>query len=395
MYELKEIRQWIRNELETCLAFWLQHGLDRKHGGFYTCLDREGNLYSADKSVWFQGRAAWLFSELCRTYGRKPEWEEAASSCIDFLEKYCVNHNAGGRLYFTVTGDGKPLRQRRYWHSEDFYIMGNAAYGALTGNKEPLERAQKYYEMVYKLNKGLLADPVGLPPKTIPETRSTRGLAKLMMQLNVSGILEDCDPKNRTLYRQRAKESARDIVRFHFKEDLGCTLESVGPEGEFYRDSAETRIVNPGHDLECSWFLFDLACREGDAGLKETAFRMYKFALEKGWDDEYEGLYSFIDALGKPLEMYEHDMKFWWPHTELIIASLKFYLDTKDKTYLDWLLRAVNYCRTHHCDGEYGEWYGYLRRDGVPTTGAVKGTIYKGPFHVPRMLMIADALPQA
>jgi N-acylglucosamine 2-epimerase len=395
MYELKEIKQWIRNELDSCLSFWLRYGLDCEHDGFYTCLDRKGNVYSTDKSVWFQGRAAWLFSELCRTYGRKPEWEKAASSCIGFLEEYCINHNAEGRLYFTVTGDGKPLRQRRYWHSEDFYIMGNAAYGALTGNKIYLERAREYYEMIYKLNMGLLADPIGLPPKTILETRNTRGLAKLMMQLNISGILEDCDPENQDLYRQRAKESARDIVRFHFKEDLGCTLESVGPEGEFYPDSSETRIVNPGHDIECSWFLFDLACREGDADLKETAFRMYKFALERGWDDEYGGLYSFIDALGKPLEKYEHDMKFWWPHTELIIASIKFYLATKDKTYLDWLIKTVNYCRIHHCDREYGEWYGYLRRDGVPAVGAVKGTTYKGPFHLPRMLMIADVLLQS
>jgi N-acylglucosamine 2-epimerase len=38
------------------------------------------------------------------------------------------------------------------------------------------------------------------------------------------------------------------------------------------------------------------------------------------------------------------------------------------------------------------EWYGYLRRDGVPSRGDAKGTAFKGPFHLPRMLMIADSL---
>ena len=42
---------------------------------------------------------------------------------LDFLEEHCINHEAGGRLYFTVTEDGKPLRQRRYCFSEAFYAL--------------------------------------------------------------------------------------------------------------------------------------------------------------------------------------------------------------------------------------------------------------------------------
>ena len=37
-------------------------------------------------------------------------------------------------------------------------------------------------------------------------------------------------------------------------------------------------------------------------------------------------------------------------------------------------------------DPEYGEWFGYLRRDGKPTEPPCKGHTYKGPFHVMRML---------
>ncbi len=39
-------------------------------------------------------------------------------------------------------------------------------------------------------------------------------------------------------------------------------------------------------------------------------------------------------------------------------------------------------------DPEHGEWYGYLHRDGrisVP----LKGNLWKGPFHIPRMQMMA------
>ena len=53
---LLESLAWIRQELDRCQRFWLDHGMDPVNGGIYTCLDREGNVCSTDKSVWTQGR---------------------------------------------------------------------------------------------------------------------------------------------------------------------------------------------------------------------------------------------------------------------------------------------------------------------------------------------------
>ena len=118
---LKQTQTWVREELARCVDFWLKNGMDHEHGGVYTCLDRTGRIYSTDKSVWMQGRCGWIFAYLCHVYGTRPEWLEASKSCLDFLEQYCINPNANGRMYFTVTADGKPLRQRRYYFSEAFY----------------------------------------------------------------------------------------------------------------------------------------------------------------------------------------------------------------------------------------------------------------------------------
>ena len=71
MKKLVEARRWVQSELETCANFWLEHGMDGKHGGVYTCLDRKGEVYSTDKSVWMQGRCAWVFAFLCHTYGTR------------------------------------------------------------------------------------------------------------------------------------------------------------------------------------------------------------------------------------------------------------------------------------------------------------------------------------
>ena len=389
---LQETRQWIKEELDRSIQFWLKNGLDYEHGGMYTCLDRKGEIFSTDKSVWMQGRAAWTFSRLCNVYGEKKEWREAAESCLNFMEKYCINRDAGNRMYFTVTAGGRPLRQRRYCFSEGFYAMANAEYYELTGSKENLKRARAAYDMIWNLNNGLIEDPTGMGPKTIPETRTGRSLADPMIYLNLTSIMRRVDPELAVIYNARSEKCVQDIFQYHRKKDMKCTLENVGPEGEFMGDITAGRIVNPGHDIECAWFLMEEAKRLQDDALYAETESLFDDAINSGWDYEYGGLLYFIDCLGKPPEAYEHDMKLWWPHNETLIASMMAYRDTGKQAYLDWFKKTLDYCKTHFSDPEYGEWYGYLRRDGKPTEPPCKGSTFKGPFHLPRMLMMVDQL---
>lgn len=388
---LLEAQKWAKEELDICINFWLKNGLDKENGGVYTCLDREGKIYSTDKSVWMQGRCGWIFAYLCHVYGVKEEWLQASKSCLDFMEKYCINRECGDRMYFTVTADGKPLRQRRYCFSEGFYCIANAEYYGVTGEKEYLERAKKAYKLIYDLNHGA-KDPTGLGAKTIPETRSGRALADPMIFLNTTAIMRRVDPDNKELYDAYSKQCVEEICKYHFKPELGCTLESVGVNGEFMGDITAGRVVNPGHDIECSWFLMEEANYQQNDEIHKTAREIFRFAFDKGWDKEYGGLLYFFDCLGNPPEAYEHDMKLWWPHNEIVIASLMALRDTKEEYFFKCFEKTFDYVKTYFSDRAYGEWYGYLRRDGKPTEPACKGSTFKGPFHLPRMLIMMDKL---
>ena len=388
---LRQTQAWIREELDRCVNFWLKNGMDSVHGGVYTCLYRTGKIFSTDKSVWMQGRCGWIFAFLCSRYGVKPEWLAASKSCLDFMEKYCINRGAGDRMYFTVTEDGQPLRQRRYCFSEAFYAMANAEYYGVTGEKECLDRARRAYDLYWELNHGM-ADPTGLGPKTIPETRTGRSFGIPMIYLNVTSVLMRVDPEHRKLYEERAKSCVDDIFAYHVHPELKCVLENVGPNGEARLNYTEGRIVNPGHDIEGVWFLLEQAARTNDPSLVEKAETIFNWAITAGWDKEYGGLLYFVDCLGNPPEAYEHDMKLWWPHDEILIASLMLYRDTGKQEYLDWFYKTLDYSKAHFSDPEYGEWYGYLRRDGKPTEPACKGSTFKGPFHLPRMLILVDGM---
>lgn len=388
---LQAYRDWVQQQLQICTEFWLKNGMDHKHGGVYTCLDRKGEIYSTDKSVWMQGRCGWIFAYLCHMYGSRPEWLEASKSCLDFLEEHCINHDAGGRMYFTVTEDGRPLRQRRYYFSEAFYAMANGEYYGVTGEREHLDRARRAYDLYWDLAHGM-PDPTGLGPKTIPETRTGRAFGIPMIILNVTSVLLRVDPERKALYEERAAQCVDEIFRYHVKPDLKCVLENVAEDGTPRLYYTEGRTVNPGHDIEGVWFLLEHAKRTGDKKLVEKAAQIFDWAIEAGWDNEYGGLLYFTDCLKKPPEAYEHDMKLWWPHNEIMISSLMLYRDTGREEYLDWFDKTLEYCKAHFADPEYGEWYGYLRRDGLPTQPSTKGSTFKGPFHLPRALIMCDAM---
>lgn len=373
-----------REELAACCKFWLDHSADDEFGGLINCVDRKGEVYSGDKSVWMQGRCGWTYSYIYNHIEKKPEYLKLAKSCIDFATKHCID-NTDGRMYFTVTRDGKPLRKRRYWFSETFYIIANAEYYMATGDKAYLATAKKYYDFVYGMYTDPSTDPYKITPKSYAETRDMKTLANPMIMLNVTAVMRDADTERKAYYDGIVDKLIDDIKCFH-SEEYGAMLENVAVDNKLVLDSAPCRVVNPGHDIECSWFLLEEGVRRGDKKLIEFAEKIFNEAFERGWDSEYGGLFYFKDLLGKPVEAYEHDMKLWWPHNETVIASLMLYNVTGKKKYADIFEKVVDYAFTHFSDPEYGEWLGYLRRDGKPTEPPCKGHTYKGPFHVMRML---------
>ncbi len=378
-------------ELDRCVDFWVKNGYDRVNGGMYTCLDRTGRRYSEDKSVWMQGRAGWTFARLCNQYGAKPEWLEISKSCCDFLDNYCIDKN-DGRMYFTVTADGKPIRKRRYYYSEVFYICAQAEYAKASGDKTALEKARKYFDFTHSMFLDRSTDPFKITPKVLPETRQGRSLADAMTLINVGCIMRECDPENAVKYTEYIDRYLHDLFTYHHKPEMNMLLETVGLNGEFQDTTTAGRVINPGHDIECSWFLLTEAEYRRDEELTKKAEKIFWDAFNRGWDEEYEGILYFVDAYGFPPEQYEHDMKLWWVHNETVIATLMFYKHTGDEKYLELFRKITEYAFRVFSDPENGEWYGYLRRDGKPTQPACKGSTYKGPFHLPRMLMAVDLM---
>lgn len=377
----KYIETWAekyRSDLtENIMPFWLEHGLDRKNGGVYTCLDRDGSLMDPTKSVWFQGRFAFICSFAYSNVEKRPEWLEAARLTLDFIEAHCFDND--GHMYFSVTAEGRPLRQRRYVFSETFAAIAMAEYSLATGDRHWAERALQVFDDTQRF----LSTPGYLAPK-FEESVQLQSHSIIMILINVGSCLRKVidDPK----LTQQIDDSIARLKKYFIHPEFKCLLETVGMNGEFI-DTNLTRTINPGHCIETSWFIMEEAkLRNWDKEMLDMALEIFDWSWDWGWDKQYGGIINFRDCRNLPPQDYSQDMKFWWPQCETIIASLYAYLATGDEKYLYRHERISEWTYAHFPDADKGEWYGYLHRDGTVAQPA-KGNLYKGPFHIPRMMI--------
>ncbi len=362
---------------ENIMPFWMKYGLDRENGGVYTCVDRDGSLMDTTKSVWFQGRFAFICSFAYNNVEKNQEWLDAAKSTLEFIEKHCFDEQ--GHMYFSVTAEGKPLRKRRYVFSETFAAIAMSEYALATGDQHWAKRAIQVFEDTQRF----LATPGFLPAKFEADVK-LQGHSIVMILINVGSCIRKVvdDPK----LTQQIDESIEKLKKYFIHPEFKCLLETVGENGEFI-DTNMTRTINPGHCIETSWFIMEEAKLRGwDKPMLDMALQVFDWSWDWGWDKQYGGIINFRDCKNLPPQDYSQDMKFWWPQCETIIASLYAYLGTGDEKYLYRHERISEWTYAHFPDAEYGEWYGYLHRDGTVAQPA-KGNLYKGPFHVPRMMI--------
>lgn len=362
---------------ENIMPFWMKYGLDRENGGVYTCVNRDGSLMDTTKSVWFQGRFAFICSFTYNNVEKNQEWLDAAKSTLEFIEKHCFDEQ--GHMYFSVTAEGKPLRKRRYVFSETFAAIAMSEYALATGDQHWAKRAIQVFEDTQRF----LATPGFLPAKFEADVK-LQGHSIVMILINVGSCIRKVvdDPK----LTQQIDESIEKLKKYFIHPEFKCLLETVGENGEFI-DTNMTRTINPGHCIETSWFIMEEAKLRGwDKPMFDLALQVFDWSWDWGWDKQYGGIINFRDCKNLPSQDYSQDMKFWWPQCETIIASLYAYLGTGDEKYLYRHERISEWTYAHFPDAEYGEWYGYLHRDGTVAQPA-KGNLYKGPFHIPRMMI--------
>ena len=368
--------QYKHELLDNILPFWLVHSKDEQNGGYFTCLSRSGQVYDTDKFMWLQGRAVWCFSFMYNNIAPHKAWLDMALHGAKFMQQY--GRDAEGNWYFSLTADGKPLVQPYNIFSDCFATMAFAALHKAMPVDAYKEIALQTFENIIKRQHNWK----GNYNKAYPGTRNLKNFSLPMILCNLSLELEPIIGKERV--DSFIPNIIHEVMEVFYQPKLGLILENVYEDGSFC-NSFEGRLINPGHTIEAMWFIMDLGKRTNNNALIEKACNIMLRTLEYGWDEQYDGIFYFLDVMNAPPQQLEWDQKLWWVHVEALVALAKGYQYTQNEQCAIWFKKVHDYTWAHFKDTEHGEWYGYLNRRGEVLIDA-KGGKWKGCFHIPRSL---------
>ena len=378
MIDFKQLAQQYKSELlDRVMPFWMEKSIDKEFGGYFTCLERDGEVFDTDKFIWLQGREVWMLSTLYNKVEKRQEWLDVAIQGAEFLKKY--GHDGNLNWYFALDREGHPLVEPYNIFSYTFAVIAFGQLSIATGNQEYAEIAKKTFDIV--LSK--VDNPKGRWSKAAPGARSLKSFALPMILCNVALEIESLLDKD--FLDKTIETCVHEVMDVFYRPELGLIVEHLGTNNEMV-DCMDGRLLNPGHAIEAMWFIMDLGKRLCDQALIEKAVKIALAEVEYGWDEKYGGIFYFMDRLGRPLQQLEWDQKLWWVHIETLITMIKGYELTGSQECLAWFERIHDYVWSHFMDPEHPEWFGYLNRQGEVLL-TLKGGKWKGCFHVPRGLM--------
>ncbi|KAB1253358.1 N-acylglucosamine 2-epimerase [Camelus dromedarius] len=260
--------------------------------------------------------------------------------------------NGWGEMAHPPQGQALGAQQVRTW--------GPRLGGMQPQSGPPLPNPQsEAVEMMDQIIHWVREDPSGLGRPQLPGAPATESMAVPMMLLNLVDQLGEEDEELAGKYAELGDWCAQRVLQ-HVQRDGQAVLEHVSEDGEEL-SGCLGRHQNPGHALEAGWFLLRHTHRRGDPALRAHL---------------------------------EWAMKLWWPHSEAMIAFLMGYSDGGDPTLLHVFYQVAEYTFRQFRDPEYGEWFGYLNREGKVAL-TIKGGPFKGCFHVPRCLAMCEEMLSA
>jgi N-acylglucosamine 2-epimerase len=373
---------WLRGHLfGHVLPFWEKQAFD-PHGGLNTCINDAGTVQSTDKWLWSQWRAVWVFARIYNTLDHRPVWLERARGIAEFCLRHGWLESEHGWALL-LAQDGRGLRGYESIYTDAFAVYGLGELYRATGDATHRQWAVRTADAVLA-RLAQRRDRMPHFPYPIPAGAKPHGIPMIWSHVLVGLGAALGEEK----YLVAARQLAAEIFAHHYDPAGDCVYEFVRQEGGLY-PGPEGKVVVPGHVIEDMWFQLDVLAWAGGDHIRPTELhRLTLRHLELGWDHEYGGLRLALNRDGTTSVAWGFaDAKLWWPHTEVLIATLRGWQETGRAEFFDWYAKVWRLCLEHYVDWEHGEWRQKLNRDFTPMAGVVALPV-KDPFHLPRSLIL-------
>ena len=398
--------------IHQMLSAWYPKNMDTTYGGFLSEFTYDFKPTSnQNKFIVTQARHTWSNCKAAKRYPDVPYYKTLAQHGYKFLHDVMWDKSYGG-FYTMVDRKGNVIDSTKNAYGNAFGIYALAAYCKLTSDPDAINFAQEAFMWMEKhshdpVHKGYFQHMQrdGTPIKrtaSIPATAETGYKDQNSSIHLLEAFTELYSVWHDDLVRERLHEMML-LIRDSMIGNKGYLTLFFQPDWTpvSIRDSPDTTIiahhgldyVSFGHNVETSYLLLEASHAldiQNDTATLRIAKQMMDHALQHAWDNKLGGFYDagyyFKDKPGLTIISKE---KNWWSQAEelnsLLLMSWLFPNDSMH--YYDKFKQQWNYIQTYMLDHTYGDWFSNGLDIDPQIKTALKGHIWKGNYHQFRSMM--------
>lgn len=365
--------------MDDLMPFWLKHAIDWEHGGIFTGINDDGSLNTTDKFVWSNTRALYTFSAMYNRIEKDQKWLDVAINIFEFCLKY--GRDERGIWGFLLDREGKMITGEKAIQVDAFALMGLTEYARASGDNRAVQAALETYRSV----QDRLSRPgsYGTHPYPIPAgAKAHRDRFQFALAYyELGSYLERED------ILKEARNKADEVMNHFRRPEREVLVEYISTDNRMM-DTPPGRAMVRGHAIESMWFMIHVYRHFQDRERIAQAVETMRWGMEKGWDQEYGGIFLGIDIDGKEPPFWKNaDTKIWWVFSEALYGLLLAYEHSGFSWCLDWYWKVHDWAFRHFPDREHGEWTQKLDRQGNKIDRLIALPV-KDPFHLPRAVIL-------
>jgi mannobiose 2-epimerase len=378
---LTAFKKEVEKELLSILAWWKQHSIDKKRGGFYGSINN-GNTPDATavKGVVLNSRILWAFSAAYSHTGDTGDLL-VATRAWEYLRDHFIDKRHGG-VFWSLDSHGDIDNDRKQIYGLAFALYGLSEYYKVMEEKAVLEEAKKICNAIEQYSwdkeKGGYIDAFTREWKTLDDLRLSEKDSNEKKTMNTHlHVIEAYATFYQVWPDQSLKERIIDILdlfnRFIINSKTGHL--------DLYMDEdwvTKSTLQSYGHDIEAAWLLQECAEITGEKTyidyFSQLAVKLVDTAAE-GLDKDGGLWYEFEPATAHLIKE-----KHSWPQAEGMVGFFNAWQVTGDQKYLDHSLQTWSFIRQHIRDRKKGEWFWGVNENYSPME-MDKAGFWKCPYH--------------
>lgn len=376
--------------VDSCAAFWI-HAYDSTYGGFYTNIDRYGNVISSwglNKNLVTTSRDAYGFVRAYMLTGNA-RYLTLARHALDFMEHHAWDTLHGG-WYSTIDrfGNYASPGENKTAFDQHYALVGLAAsceatqdstdwrylMQGVSTNDEHLWDSSSQSFGYFDYASAAWQSPTGKSFNATVDAITTHELALYLL----TG-----DDRYKTRLLQLADNMENRLVASMTQQKIGF-VESYGADWSWNNNPANnnTRTIM-GHVLKTAWCFGRIYQLFPDSAYLSAAARLVDTVWNLGYDHVFGGPYKDYDRVSGVMFMYGQadTAKAWWQMEQAVTGGLMLYEITGRELYLQMADESLDFFMNYFVDHQYSEVYSDRTRTGGQIWGTEKGNSGKAGYH--------------